>query len=107
MSRAAFSRAALASAKALAVLSLGELLGYIVVHELGHLLLGKDSHSSEGVMRPVWQFEDLQQAARGRLGFTLSQVEQMRGRYLSASLQRSAPLAPGQQQPGNYERPLR
>jgi hypothetical protein len=71
-----------------------------VVHELGHLLLGKDSHSSEGVMRPVWQFEDLQQAARGRLGFTLSQVEQMRGRYLSASLQRSAALATGQQQQG-------
>jgi hypothetical protein len=92
--------APVAAAKALAVVSLGELLGYIVVHELGHLLLGKDSHSSEGVMRPVWQFEDLQQAARGRLGFTSRQGERMRGRYLSASLQRSAPHAPGQQQQG-------
>jgi len=85
--------APMASSKALSVLSEGELLGYVVVHELGHLLLGKDSHAPQGVMRPVWQFEDLQQAAHGRLGFTSSQVERMRSRYLSASLRPSAASA--------------
>jgi len=83
----------LASSKTLGVLGEGELLGYVVVHELGHLLLGKDSHSPQGVMRPVWQFDDLQQAARGRLGFTSGQVERMRARYLSASLDRRAASA--------------
>jgi hypothetical protein len=76
---------ALDSSPALGVLSEGELLGYVAAHELGHLLLGKDSHSQEGVMRPVWQFEDLQQAARGKLCFTPSQVRRMRAAYLSAS----------------------
>ena len=28
------------------------LLGYAMAHELGHLLLGPDSHSTTGVMRP-------------------------------------------------------
>jgi len=83
----------LASSKALGVLSEGELLGYVIVHELGHLLLGKNSHSPEGVMRPVWQFEDLKKAARGTLLFTSSQVERMQARYLSASLQRSTAVS--------------
>jgi len=45
----------LSSAKALAVVREGDLLGYVVAHELGHLLLGKNSHSSEGLMRAKWE----------------------------------------------------
>jgi hypothetical protein len=81
---------ALDSSPALRVLSEGELLGYVVVHELGHLLLGKDSHSPQGVMRPVWGFEDLEQAAHGKLCFTPDQVERMRATYLAANLRQKA-----------------
>jgi hypothetical protein len=30
------------------------ILGCVVAHELGHLLLGSDSHSGSGVMQPQW-----------------------------------------------------
>jgi hypothetical protein len=74
----------LSSAKALAVVPEGDLLGCIVVHELGHLLLGKNSHSSEGLMRAKWEVEELHEAARGNLLFTKSEAGRMRVRYFSA-----------------------
>jgi len=74
----------LSSAKALDVIREGDLLGYVVVHELGHLLLGKSSHSVEGLMRARWEVWDLREAARGNLLFTSSETERMRVRYFSA-----------------------
>src|SRR5579863_5498611 len=75
----------LAASKALDVVDEGDLLGYVVVHELGHLLLGLDSHSAEGVMRRKWDFAALQQAARGTLIFSAREAERMRSRYLLAA----------------------
>jgi hypothetical protein len=80
----------LAASKALDVVGEGDLLGYVVVHELGHLLLGLDSHSAEGVMRGKWDLEALRQAARGTLIFSASEAERMRTRYLLASGQKVA-----------------
>jgi hypothetical protein len=74
----------LSSAQALQVIGEGDLLGCIVVHELGHLLLGKNSHSAEGLMRAKWQVWELREAARGHLLFTKSESERMRVRYFSA-----------------------
>jgi hypothetical protein len=74
----------LSSAKALEVIREGDLLGCIVVHELGHLLLGKNSHSTEGLMRAKWEVWELREAARGNLLFTKSESERMRVRYFSA-----------------------
>ena len=80
----------LAASKALRVVSESDLLGYVVVHELGHLLLGLNSHSSEGVMRGKWDFAVLQQAARGTLIFSAREAECMRSRYLSATARQMA-----------------
>jgi len=74
----------LSSAKALEVIREGDLLGCIIVHELGHLLLGKNSHSAEGLMRAKWEVWELREAARGNLLFTKSESERMRVRYFSA-----------------------
>lgn len=74
----------LSSAKALEVLGEGDLVGCIVAHELGHLLLGKNSHSSEGLMRAKWEAWELREAARGNLLFTKNEMERMRVRYFSA-----------------------
>ena len=74
----------LSSAKALEVIGEGDLLGCVVVHELGHLLLGKNSHSAEGLMRAKWEVWELRAAARGNLLFSKSQSERMRARYSSA-----------------------
>jgi len=55
-----------------------QLLGHALAHEIGHLLLGPDSHSSDGVMRANWAGRDLQTIARARLAFSSGQSEAMR-----------------------------
>jgi hypothetical protein len=49
----------------------GLLLGYVIAHELGHLLLPAHSHSSSGLMRPDL---DMELAAMRKLRFTADQV---------------------------------
>lgn len=80
----------LAASKALDVVDEGDLLGYIVVHELGHLLLGVGSHSADGLMRGKWDFAALQRAARGTLIFSPGEAERMRARYLAACAKQKA-----------------
>lgn len=58
----------------------GEMLGYVIAHELGHLLLGAHSHSDSGVMQAHWRGPVLQAAARGALFFTPTQVATIRSR---------------------------
>jgi hypothetical protein len=48
------------------------------------LLLGKNSHSTGGLMRAKWEVLELREAARGNLLFTESETERMRVRYFSA-----------------------
>ena len=31
------------------------ILGCVIAHEIGHLLLGSNSHSGSGVMKPRWE----------------------------------------------------
>jgi hypothetical protein len=59
----------------------GELLGCVIAHELGHLLLGTASHSPTGLMSPVWQDQELQQVVRHNLLFTGEEGERMRFRF--------------------------
>ena len=49
----------------------GLLLGYVIAHELGHLLLPAHSHSSSGLMRPDL---DMELAAMKKLRFTDDQI---------------------------------
>jgi hypothetical protein len=63
----------------------GELLGCVVAHELGHLLLGTASHSSTGLMSAVWQDPELRQAMRANLFFTGDEGERMRFRFAAAT----------------------
>jgi len=51
-------------------LNCGVMLGYVIAHELGHLLLPPKSHSAEGVMRAVL---DLHLASERQLRFTSQQ----------------------------------
>ena len=63
----------------------GELLGCVVAHELGHLLLGTASHSSTGLMSAVWQDPELRQVVRGNLLFTGDEGEHIRFRFAAAT----------------------
>jgi hypothetical protein len=60
------------------------LLGHVIAHEIGHLLLGTNAHSWMGIMRSQWQGEELQSIAMGKLLFTPPQIESLKAR-LSAS----------------------
>ena len=54
----------------------GQILGYAVAHEIGHLLLGSIIHSCTGIMSSPWSREDVKLA---RLLFTREQARMMRG----------------------------
>jgi hypothetical protein len=54
------------------------LLGYIVAHELGHLLLGPDSHSTLGIMRPRWPGVGLFSTPPAEFLFNPEQANQLR-----------------------------
>jgi hypothetical protein len=78
----------LQASKAAKMVPVGELLGHVVAHELGHLLLGLHSHSATGLMSAMWQVPELYQAGHGNLFFTSEQADRMRSRYVVASAQR-------------------
>ena len=66
-----------------------DILGSVMAHELGHLLLGSNSHAPTGLMRAHWQGEELSRVARGSLLFTAEQSEHMRTKLIATR----APLA--------------
>ena len=53
-------------------------LGYILAHEIGHMVLGPNAHSLVGIMRGTLNEEAWTQAEQGSLGFTKSQAGQIR-----------------------------
>jgi len=66
------------------------ILGCVIAHELGHLFLGSNSHSSAGIMRSPWGQKQVQQALRGTLLFTAEQAKVMRAEArVRTKLQRS------------------
>jgi hypothetical protein len=71
-----------------------EILGAVMAHEIGHLLMGP-IHTQNGVMSTNWSDEQFRCISRGELNFTLDQAENLRIEI--AGLQRSktpsSPLA--------------
>ena len=53
-------------------------VGTVVAHEIGHLLLGNRSHTSEGLMRASWSTDDWQRASSGFLLFSQRESETIR-----------------------------
>jgi len=56
------------------------LLGAVVAHELGHLLLGSHAHAYVGIMTPTWQEQSLRAIEMGTFFFTREQGAFMRER---------------------------
>ena len=56
---------------------LSHLLGHVIAHELGHLLLGADSHSCRGVMRASWSGRELIAVNQGILSFSASEEQRL------------------------------
>jgi hypothetical protein len=53
------------------------ILGAIIAHEIGHLLLGRSRHSGSGIMRAQWGDEDLKLIAKGRMWFTEEEASRL------------------------------
>ncbi len=75
--------------------SLAAILGDVMAHELGHLLLGSNAHSREGIMQPHWEGQQLRGIAMGQMRFTAEQAERMRSRIVSLQKKSTPVLAAG------------
>jgi len=63
------------------------LLGNAIAHELGHLLLGSNAHSSTGIMRARWDHNLLKLMDRSSLKFTPEQAKLIRVRIAALTNQ--------------------
>lgn len=57
------------------------ILGYVVAHEIGHLLRGISHHSETGAMRTRWTEDDFSKMATGQLLFTSEDAVFMRSYF--------------------------
>jgi len=71
--------------------SLPQILGLVIGHELGHLLLTQIGHSPSGLMHSPWSKSELSLGTRGALLFTPQQAttmqEQLRQKSTRAAAQ--------------------
>jgi hypothetical protein len=65
--------------------STGQVLGHAVAHEIGHMLMGSNSHSPRGLMRAAWKDNELRDMAARHLLFSRQEVERMRDRVAAMS----------------------
>jgi hypothetical protein len=54
------------------------ILGYAIAHELGHLLLGFEAHSEDGIMKAEWHGKELKRAENATLVFDPGQRSRIR-----------------------------
>lgn len=59
------------------------ILGHVMAHELGHLLLGAGSHGATGLMHVPWHKRELESLAQGSLVFTSWEGDTMRRQVLT------------------------
>jgi hypothetical protein len=68
-----------------------QVLGCAMAHEIGHLLLGSQSHTATGLMRAQWSREDFRNAAQRSLRFSRRQGVQLQAQV---EARRGLPPAP-------------
>jgi hypothetical protein len=60
------------------------ILGYVLAHEIAHVLQGDVRHTETGIMRPRWTENDFNQMSNGVLTFAPGDVELIRRRLGNA-----------------------
>ncbi len=66
-------------------LEVSQLLGHVMAHEMGHLLLPYDAHAATGLMKAGWDTQQAFLAGSGALTFEPSQATLIRTRLRRAS----------------------
>ena len=56
-------------------------LSYAAAHEVGHLLLGDDAHTPQGLMKADWESDDFRAMAQNRFRFSPEQTRELKRRY--------------------------
>jgi hypothetical protein len=56
-------------------------LSYAAAHEVGHLLLGDEAHTPQGLMKADWETGDFQAMAQNRFRFSPEQTRELKRRY--------------------------
>jgi hypothetical protein len=54
------------------------LMGNVISHEMGHLLLHHAAHAAEGLMRGIWDADAIRQGAAGLLWFSPAELHEIR-----------------------------
>ena len=62
-----------------------QLLGHVMAHEMGHLLLPHGAHAAAGVMRAEWDRAQVKSADAGQLTFTSAQASLIRERLQASA----------------------
>lgn len=73
----------------------GVLLGRVIAHELGHLLLGTSDHSARGLMRANWSDREIESGLGSDWLLTPKDAARMRQRMLARPEQADASKAVG------------
>jgi hypothetical protein len=68
------------------------LLGYVLAHEIVHMLQGVERHSASGVMKPRWDNRDYAEMLGARLKFTEDDIDLIH-RGLEWRVSRAAPVS--------------
>jgi hypothetical protein len=63
-----------------------QLLGHVMAHEMGHLLLPHGAHAAAGLMRAEWDRAQVKSADNGQLTFTPVQASLIRERLQASAL---------------------
>jgi hypothetical protein len=68
------------------------ILGCVIAHEVGHLLLGSNSHTDSGIMRGHWERGQIRQAMTGALQFTPEQAKSIQAETQTRMILQTASL---------------
>ena len=60
-------------------------LAYAAAHEIGHLLLGNQAHTPQGLMKAIWGANDFLAMAQNGFHFSPEQARELAGRYGSSN----------------------
>lgn len=66
------------------------ILGSVMAHEMGHLLLGSNAHAMSGIMQPRWEAGELSRVGMGTLLFMPEQARRMRARMAESMAKATA-----------------
>jgi hypothetical protein len=58
-------------------------LSYAAPHEVGHLLLGDEAHTPQGLMKADWESDDFGAMAQNRFRFSPEQTRELKRRYVA------------------------